>query len=78
MPHPGRGCCSTERRERTMAVKGQTHAKRARELALKERRERKQAKKEAQRAAANAPDADEANGEPTPEPEPETASGWIQ
>ena len=37
-----------------MATAGQTHAKRARELALKERRERKRAKKEqtaAQRAA---------------------------
>lgn len=77
MPHPARGCCSTERRERTMAVKGQTHAKRARELALKERRERKQAKK-AQRAAGNAPEADDANGEPSPDPESETASGWIQ
>jgi hypothetical protein len=41
-----------------MASKGQTHAKRARELELKERRERKRAKKAeaaAQRAAGNAP-----------------------
>jgi len=43
----------------------QTQAKRARELALKERRERKRAKKAEQRAeSANAPAADEA--EPTP------------
>jgi hypothetical protein len=38
-----------------MATTGQTHAKRARELAMKERRERKRAKKEetaAQRAAS--------------------------
>lgn len=44
-----------------MATKGQTHQKRARELALKERRERKQAKKKAQRAEGNGPLADDAN-----------------
>jgi len=41
-----------------MAAKRQTHAKRARELALQEKRERKRAKKAegaAQRAAGNAP-----------------------
>jgi hypothetical protein len=41
-----------------MATKGQTHAKRARELALQEKRERKRAKKAeaaVQRAAGNAP-----------------------
>jgi hypothetical protein len=41
-----------------MATKGQTHAKRARELAQKEKRERKRAKKAeaaVQRAAGNAP-----------------------
>jgi hypothetical protein len=37
-----------------MAKSQQTHAKRARELALKERRERKQAKK-AERAAGGSP-----------------------
>ena len=44
-----------------MATKGQTHAKRARELALQEKRERKRAKKaEAalQRAAGYAPAVD--------------------
>jgi hypothetical protein len=44
-----------------MATKGQTHAKRNRELALREKRERKQAKKAeaaAQRTAGNAPSAD--------------------
>jgi hypothetical protein len=41
-----------------MATKGQTHAKRARELALQEKRERKRVKKAeaaVQRAAGNAP-----------------------
>ena len=40
-----------------MAAKQQTHAKRARELAVKEKRELKRAKKAA-RAAGNEPDAD--------------------
>jgi len=42
-----------------MATKGQTHTKRARELALREKRERKRAKKAeaaVQRAAGNAPE----------------------
>lgn len=47
-----------------MAVRGQTHAKRERELARKERRERKQAKKDAQRAAAST---DMANGADNPQ-----------
>jgi hypothetical protein len=41
-----------------MAAKGQTHAKRARELELREKRERKRAKKAeatAQRAAGDTP-----------------------
>ena len=45
------------------ASRGQTHAKRARELALQERRERKRAKKAeaaAQRAAGDMPAADNA------------------
>jgi hypothetical protein len=47
----------TERRERRLATRGQTHAKRDRERALREKRERKQAKKAeaaAQRAAGDA------------------------
>ena len=48
-----------------MSIKGQTHAKRAREFALKERRERKKAKKEAQRAAIDSPDAGGTEGEPS-------------
>jgi len=62
-----------------MAGSQQTHAKRARELALKERRERKQAKKAvaaAQRAAGGAPAAGsteeaERDGE-------SPAAEWIQ
>lgn len=42
-----------------MATRGQTHNKRARELALKERRERKQAKKEDRRAGIYPSDVDE-------------------
>jgi hypothetical protein len=41
-----------------MATRGQTHNKRARELALKERRERKQAKKEDRRAGIDPSAAD--------------------
>lgn len=44
-----------------MATRGQTHAKRSRELALREKRERKQAKKAeaaAHRAAGTTPAAD--------------------
>ena len=54
------------------AKRQQTHAKRARELALIERRERKRAKKAAQRAAAEAPTADDGNGAPEAEDPPET------
>ena len=63
------------------ARKQQTHAKRARELALKERRERKRAKKAeaaAQRAADNAPPTG-SNGAPGAEPEDEaTHAEWIR
>lgn len=64
-----------------MAAKGQTHAKRARELALQEKRERKRAKKAeaaAQRAAGDAPPGE--NDSPlNAEGQPETAgSEWIQ
>ena len=63
-----------------MAKSQQTHAKRARELALKERRERKQAKKieaAAQRAAGGAPAADLGSQEADRHAEPEEAV-WIQ
>jgi hypothetical protein len=64
-----------------MAAKQQTHAKRARELALKERRERKRAKKAeaaAQRAgrasaAGDNGSATEAEGEAPP-----PAAEWIR
>ena len=59
-----------------MSIKGQTHAKRAREFELKERRERKKAKKEARNStdpAAVGPD-----GEPILQPQPEPAAEWLQ
>jgi hypothetical protein len=65
-----------------MATKGQTHAKRDRERVLREKRERKRAKKAeaaAQRAAGNAPVA--GGGSSTPEAEGQTeahAPEWIQ
>ena len=59
-----------------MATKGQTHQKRAREHARRERRELKQAKKEA-RAAGVSPPADDAVKAPGDE-EPETAQEWVQ
>ena len=66
-----------------MAKSQQTHAKRARELALKERRERKQAKKAdaaSQRAAAaGALATDEGSGAPETQGHVETeADVWIQ
>ena len=61
------------------AKKQQTHAKRARELAVKEKRERKQAKK-ALRAAGDAPADD--NGSDVPAPEEHTATPaaaeWVR
>ncbi len=64
-----------------MPAKQQTHAKRARELAVKERRERKRAKKAeaaAQRAAGNVPAADGTVPAPAVEPQDDAAaSGWI-
>ncbi len=61
------------------AKKQQTHAKRARELAVKEKRERKQAKKAA-RAAGDAPAADDGSDVPTPEEDTATpaAAEWIR
>jgi len=61
------------------AKKQQTHAKRARELAVKEKRERKRAKK-AERAAGGAlPGVDNGIGAPNAQGLPEdTASEWIR
>jgi hypothetical protein len=61
------------------AKKQQTHAKRARELAVKERRERKRAKK-AERAAGGTPaEAESGNGVPESEEQAETeATEWIR
>lgn len=55
------------------AKKQQTHAKRARELAVKERRERKRAKKAeaaAHRAAGTTP--------PTPDGQADPAAEWVR
>jgi hypothetical protein len=63
-----------------MAAKGQTHAKRARELALQEKRERKRAKKAeaaAQRAAGDAPTVGD-DSPPSAAGQAETVSEWIQ
>ena len=60
-----------------MSIKGQTHAKRAREFALKERRERKKAKKEA-RTATDSPDAGGTGGEPSLQTQPEPPAEWVQ
>jgi hypothetical protein len=61
-----------------MAAKGQTHAKREREVALKERRERKRAKKAEAAAQRTAGDASTvSNGGSAREAEA-PASEWIQ
>lgn len=65
------------------AKKQQTHAKRARELAVKERRERKQAKKAeaaARRAAGELPVVDDGSGAPEAEEEPaeSTTAEWVR
>jgi hypothetical protein len=61
------------------ATRGQTHAKRDREMALREKRERKRAKKAeaaAQRAAGKTPAVGGSRG---PEAEGDAeVSGWIQ
>jgi hypothetical protein len=58
--------------------KQQTHAKRARELAVKEKRERKLAKK-ALRAAGGVPAADDGNGVLGAEEHTETpAAEWVR
>jgi hypothetical protein len=65
-----------------MATKGQTHAKRDRERALRERRELKRAKKAeaaAQRAAGHAPVVGDGSSAPAAEGQAETpAPEWIQ
>ncbi len=58
------------------AKKQQTHAKRARELAVKERRERKRAKK-AEAAAQRAGIGPNGSVAPGAEAQAETASEWI-
>jgi hypothetical protein len=64
------------------AKKQQTHAKRARELAVKEKRERKQAKKAAAaalRAAGGVPAADNGSDSPSAEEHTEVpAAEWIR
>ena len=60
------------------AKKQQTHAKRARELAVKEKRERKAAKKAA-RAAGVLPETDGDNGVRDAEEQTETpAAEWVR
>jgi hypothetical protein len=64
------------------AKKQQTHAKRARELAVKERRERKQAKKAeaaARRAAGELPAVDDGSAAPeAEEPAESTTAEWVR
>ncbi len=60
--------------------KQETHAKRARELALRERRERKRAKKAeaaAQRAQGGSPSTPD-SGTASADGQPETAPEWIR
>ena len=60
------------------AKKQQTHAKRARELSVKEKRERKQAKKAA-RAEGGAPAADNGSDVPAVEEHTEApAAEWVR
>ena len=59
-----------------MSIKGQTHAKRAREFALKEKRELKKAKKEA-RAATDSPDAGDTGSEPSFETQQEPPAELV-
>ena len=61
-----------------MSIKGQTHAKRAREFALKEKREQKKAKKEDRRNGIDLPEAIGPDGEPILESEPEPVAEWVQ
>lgn len=61
-----------------MSIKGQTHAKRAREFALKEKRERKKAKKEAQRSGVTSPELDGTSSAAVTPPHPEAGAGWVQ
>ncbi len=66
-----------------MAKKQQTHAKRARELAVKERRERKRAKKaeaaDRRAAVGNAPEVDSGGSAPGAEKQAESAiAEWVR
>ncbi|MDX6481163.1 MAG: hypothetical protein QOG85_1673 [Gaiellaceae bacterium] len=66
-----------------MSIKGQTHAKRAREFALREKREQKKAKKEDRRngvlpEAIDTDGVEGTDGEPSLEPQPEPATEWVQ
>jgi len=62
-----------------MSIKGQTHQKRAREFALKERRERKKAKKEARGLPVDpAAEGVTEDGEPILEAEPVPVAEWVQ
>jgi len=59
--------------------KQQTHAKRARELAVKERRERKRARKAERRAAADGTSTPEGGDAPGAEEQADTeAREWIR
>jgi hypothetical protein len=60
-----------------MAIKGQTHAKRAREFALREKRELKKAKKEDRRNGIGLPEETGPDGEPILQPQPEPEE-WVQ
>lgn len=61
------------------AKRQQTHAKRARELAVKEKRERKRAKKAERAAGGVMSEADNGNRGPEAEGQTEdTASDWIR
>ena len=61
-----------------MSIKGQTHQKRAREFALREKRELKKAKKEDRRNGINLPVEVGPDGEPILQPQPEPAAEWLQ
>ena len=61
-----------------MSIKGQTHAKRAREFELKEKRERKKAKKDARRGAVASPGLDGTSSTPLVQPHTDSEAGWVQ
>ena len=61
-----------------MAIKGQTHQKRAREFALREKREQKKAKKEDRRNGVVPAETTGPDGEPILQPQPEPGAEWVQ